>query len=279
MVGTPEQRHTTRHRRVAAILARRAIARISPIRDRDRRAERRGLAGDRRRRARAALLRGMREVLGLPVQHRRRRPPQQLRPDPNDPIVLSSDDDLPVPEPPLIDLDSSIDSLPDIDPIIDQRPLDSSLDSLPNIDPRPQFQLPVEPLVDLGPLNITIDYPPPLQHQTLREAYVLLQRLQLPPFQPITPPPEHPPRVLTPPPDQEGWVEVDAAVANINGQKFIVFPQPLDLQQPEFVPEPEFVPAQFVQPQRLPQVDWARIAAALFTIAEHENRRAHINPN
>ena len=272
MVGTPERRHSTRHRRVAAVLARRAIAGISPIRERDGRAERRRLVGDRRRRARAALLRGMREVLGLPV--RRRRPPQQPWPDPNAPRVLSSDDDLPLPEPPLIDLDSSIDSLPNIDPrpqfqlpidpIIDQHPLDSSLDSLPNIDPRPQFQLPVEPLVDLGPLDITVDYPPPLQHQTLREAYVLLQRLQLPPFQPITPPPEHPPLVLTPPPDQEGWVEVDAAVATINGQDYIVFPQPLELQQPEVAPEPEFVPGQFVQPQQLPQVDWARIAAALF---------------
>ena len=260
MVGTPERRHTTRHRRVAAILARRAIARVSPIRDRDRRAERRRLAGDRRRRARAALLLGMREVLGLPVQHRRRRPAQQPRPDPNAPIVLSSDDDLPLPEPPLIDLDSSI-------------------DSLPNIDPRPQFQLPVEPLVDLGPLDITLDYPPPLQHQTLREAYVLLQRLQLPPLQPITPPPELPPRALTPPPDQEGWVGVDAAVATINGQEYIVFPQPLELQQLEVAPVPELVPGQFVQPQQLPPVDWARIAAALFMIAQHENRRGQINLN
>ena len=72
---------------------------------------------------------------------------------------------------------------------------------------------------------------------------------------------------------------MDAAVATINGQDFIVFPQPLELQQPEVVPEPELVPERFVQPQPLPQVDWARIAAALFMIAEHENRRAHINPN
>ena len=248
MVGTPERRHSTRHRRVAAILARRAIARVSPIRDRDRRAERRRLAGDRRRRARAALLRGMREVLGLPVQHRRRRPPQQPRPDPNAPIILSLDDDLPFPDPPLIDLDSSLDSLPNIDPrpqfqlpidpVVDLHPLDSSLDSLPNIDPRPEFQLPLEPLVDLGPLDITLECPPPLQHQTLREAYILLQRLQLPPLQPITPPPELPPRALTPPPDQEGWVEVEAAVATVG----VVFPQPLELQQPEVAPAPEFVP-------------------------------------
>ena len=91
MVGTPSQQHHTRHRRVAAILARRAIAQVSPIRDRDRRAEGRRLARDRRRRARAALLRGMREVLGLPQQHRRRRQPQPQQVDLDAPIVLSSD--------------------------------------------------------------------------------------------------------------------------------------------------------------------------------------------
>ena len=192
MVGTPQRGHSSRHRRSASIIAQRAIANISPIRDRDRRAERRRLAGDRRRRARAALLRGMREVLGLPIQHRRRRPPLQPRPDPGAPIVLSSDEDQPLPAPQLIDLDSSLESLPNIDPcpqfqlpiepVNNLAPLDSSIESLPNIDPRPQFQLPLEPLVDLGPLDITLEFPPPLQHQTLREAYVLLQRLQLPPF-------------------------------------------------------------------------------------------------
>ena len=95
--------------------------------------------------------------------------------------------------------------------------LDSSIESLPNIDPRPQFQLPVEPLIDLGPLDVTLELPPPLQHQILREAYVLLQRLQLPPLQPITPPPELPSHTLTPPPDQEGWVEVQATVATVDG--------------------------------------------------------------
>ena len=123
---------------MAAIRAQRAIA-VSPVRERDRRAERRRLARDRRRRARAALLRGMREVLGLPLQQRRRRPPQRTRPDPNVPIVLSSD--------------SSAEDAETQPLVID---LDSSLDSLPNIHPRPQFQLPLEPLVDLGPLDITL---------------------------------------------------------------------------------------------------------------------------
>ena len=188
MVGTPECCHSSRHRRAASVLAQRAIAAISPIRDRDRRAEHRRIARGRHQRARAALLRGMREVLGLPLQRRRCRPPQPPRVAPNALVVLSSDsssEDLP---------------LPPLPPVVD---LDSSIESLPNIDQHPQFQLPVEPLIDLGPLDITSELSPPLQHQTLREAYILLQRLQLPPLQPITPPPELPPRTLTQPPDQE----------------------------------------------------------------------------
>ena len=43
MVGTPDYRHPTRRRRTAAILAQRAIAAVSPIRERDRSAEGRGL--------------------------------------------------------------------------------------------------------------------------------------------------------------------------------------------------------------------------------------------
>ena len=70
--------------------------------------------------------------------------------------------------------------------------LDSSLETLPDIDPHPQFQLLVEPLPELGHLNITLEFPPPLQHQALREAFVLLNRLQLPLLQPLTPPPEFP---------------------------------------------------------------------------------------
>ena len=47
--------------------------------------------------------------------------------------------------------------------------LDSSADSLPDIDPSPQWQLPVGPLQDLGPLNMTAEFQPPqLQHQVLR---------------------------------------------------------------------------------------------------------------
>ena len=291
MVGTPERRHHTRHRRVAAIRAQRAIAAVSPVMERDRRAERRRLAGDRRRRARAALLRGMREVLVLPIQQRRRRPPQLPRPDPNAPIVLSSDSSAEDTEPPplVIDLDSSLDSLPNIDPrpqfqlpivpIVDLAPLNSSLDSLPNIDPRPQFQLPLEPLVDLGPLDITLEYPPPLQHQTLREAYILLQQLQLPPLQPITPPPELPPRPLTPPRDGEEWVELEATLTTVDGQQYLMLEPPqLELQQPEVAPVLQFNPAHFVQPPPLPPVDWAKIAGALFAIAECEARQ-RINNN
>ena len=137
------------------------------------------MVGDRRRRARAVLLRGMREVLGLPIQHRHRRPPPQPRADPHAVIVLSSDmsaDDLPPLLPPIVDLDSSVKTLPDIDP---------------------QHQLPVEHLVDLGPLDITVEFPP-LNNQTFRETYVLLSRLQLPPLQPLTLPPEQPARPPTP---------------------------------------------------------------------------------
>ena len=55
--------------------------------------------------------------------------------------------------------------------------LDSSLESLPDIDPRPQFYFLVEPLRDLGPLDITVECSPPLCHQTFREAYILLHCL------------------------------------------------------------------------------------------------------
>ena len=117
--------------------------------------------------------------------------------------------------------DTSGDNLPEPAPL---RPivlvdLDSSVESLPNIDPRPQFQLPVEPLVDLGHLNITAEFPPPLQHRTLREAYMLLSRLQLPPLQPLTPPPEFPLHPLTPPPEQQvDWEGLEAAVAEFDAR-------------------------------------------------------------
>ena len=104
--------------------------------------------------------------------------------------------------------------------------LDSSLESLPNIDPRPQHQLPDQPLVDLGHLDVTYELQPPLQHQCLREAYVLLMHLQVPPLQPVTPPPELPQQHQTPPLDQEGWVVLEAAVANFDGKQQVVFAPP-----------------------------------------------------
>ena len=268
MVGTPERRHHTRHRRVAAILARSAISAIIPIRERERWAERRRLARQRRGRARAALLRGMREVLGLSPRRRRRRLPRPLPADLEQPIVLSSDTS-----------DGDL-TLPDLEPQPPVVDLDSSLESLPNIDPRPQFQLPVQPLVDLGLLDVTIKLLPPLQHQPFREAYVLLRHLQLPPLQPVTPPPELPPRHSTPPLEQEDWVVLEAAVADFDGQHhFVLAPPPLVLQQPEVAPVPQFVPLSFEPPQPLQQVDWAAIAHALFTIAEREHEARHTNPN
>ena len=154
--------------------------------------------------------------------------------------------------------------------------LDSSADSLPNIDPRPQWQLPVEPLIDLGPLDITAECgPASLQHQVLREACVLLQHLQAPPLRTITPPPE-----LPPPQQQEDWVELEAAVARFDGQEYLVVPRVPLLQQPEVVALPQHNPAGFAASPPMPAVDWAVIAGALFEIVERENRqRAGTVPN
>ena len=163
-----------------------------------------------------------------PAPPRRRRGEEQPRLVVHEPIVLSSD--------------TSAEGivLPDRQPEQVVLDLDSSLESLPNIDPRPEWQLPVGPLQDLGPLDVTAEFqPPPLQHRVFREAYVLLQRLQLPPLQPITPPPEQPAREPTPPPEQEvDWVEVEAAVAEFDGQRYLLVPQPPALQQLEMVPVP-----------------------------------------
>ena len=167
------------------------------------------------------------------------------------PIVLSSDDNLPPPAPPLIDLDSS-------------------LESLPNIDPRPQFQLPIQPLPDLGPLNITLDFPPPLQHQALREACVVLQRMQLPPLAPITPPPEFPPQLPTPPIPQEQWEGIEAALALFEAPHQCYMLAPLTLQQPDVLALPQFVPHNFANAQPLPAIDWALIVQAVFTAAEQQ---------
>ena len=261
MVGTLERRHHTRHRRVAAILARRAIAQVSPVRDRDRIAEGRRLARDQRRRARAALLREMREVLGFPQPYRRRRQPQPQQVDRDAPIVLSSDSSAEDQGPPPILVD-----------------LDSSVESLPNIDPRPQWQLPVQPLPDLGPLDVDAELLQPLQHQTFREAVVLLERLQLPVLQPFTPPPELPQQPPTPPPEQlVDWVCLEAEVASLDGQQCLVLPSGLTLQQPDVVALPQHVPGQFVAPPPMQQVDWAAIAKAIFMIEEREGNQPQTN--
>ena len=131
MVGTPQRGSRTRHRRTASILAQRAISRVSPIRDSERRAERRRLQRQRERRRDAAFYRGLLAYCGVPPEpQRRRRRVELLQPVVDRLIVISSDtssDNIrpPVPAQPII---------------ID---LDSSLESLPNIDPRPQWQLPV----------------------------------------------------------------------------------------------------------------------------------------
>ena len=134
--------------------------------------------------------------------------------------------------------------------------------------------------MDLGHLNVTQELIPPLQHQTFWEACVLLQQLQLPALQPITPPPELPQRDQTPPPDPGvDWVGLEAAVATFYGQQYLVLPPHLGLQQPEFVPVPQHVPLHFAAPPLMPQVDWATIAHALFAIAQKGNLQRHGNPN
>ena len=150
--------------------------------------------------------------------------------------------------------------------------LDSSLESLPDIDPRPQWQLPVQQLQDLGPLDVTAEIAPPLENRTFREACVLLQRLQVPQLRPMTPPPELP--LL----DRErDWVEVEAAVAQFDGQEYLVVPRIPVLQQPGTAPVPQHIPIGFAAPPPMPQVDWAAIAAALFAVVEQEHRAN--NPN
>ena len=238
-----------------------------PVRPADRRKERRRLERDRRYRARLAVLRDMREFFQLPQPRRPRRAATPPRVDRTPIVVVSSDTSL---------SDAEV-APPEQPPVID---LDSSLESLPNIDPRPQFQLPVERLVDLGPLDVTAVLSPQLQNQTLREAYVLLQRLQVPPLQPLTPPPELPPRDLTPQPDQAvDWVGLEAAVASFDGQHYIVLSPPLEPQQPEVASVPQHMPLCFAQPPPLPQVDWANIAYSLFLVAEWEHEARINNPN
>ena len=268
MVGTPVRRHSSRHRRAASILAQRAISLVSPLRESDRRRERRRLARNRRTRAKAAVPQDMRSFFGLPQPRRQQRVVVPPRVDPAPPVIVLTDT-----------------SLEDIHPppptqqhvLVD---LDSSLDTLPDIDPRPQWQLPVEPLQDLGPLDVTAVFQPPLQHQVFREAYVLLQYLQLPPLQPLTPPPELPPRNLTPPHDPAvDWVELEAAVATFDGQQYLVVPWVPLLQQPEVVPVLQHVPISFAAPLPMPEVDWANIAQALFSIVERQSQQRAMNNN
>ena len=240
---------------------------MSPIRERERRAERRRLQRDRARRRDAAFYRDLLIYRGVPPEPpRRHRRVELLQPVVELPIILSFDtsaEDIqaPIPVQPLvIDLDS--------------------LESLPNIDQRPQFQLPVEPLVDLGHLDIIVEFPPPLQHQALRVAYVLMHRLQLPPLQPFTLPPQFQLRPLTPPPEQEGdWAGLEAAVANFDRQWQQFVPPPfLALQQPDVIPFPQFIPGNFVPPPPLPWVDWAMVAYVLFTVAESESQQRLSRP-
>ena len=254
MVGTPVRRHSSRHRRTASILAQHAIALVNPVRASNRRRERRRLSRNRRLRARAAILRDMRSYFGLPQPRRVQR------------IVAQPHADL---APPVIDITETYFEDINQPPLTPPRvlvELDSSLDSLPNIDPRTQWQLPVESLQDLGPLDVTAECQPPLQHQVFREACVLLQRLQVPPLRPITPPPElrqhHQPVDL---------VELEAAVATFDGQEYLVVPRVPLLQQPKVVPVPQHVPTGFATPPPMPEVNWASIAQAMFTIVERQS--------
>ena len=138
----------------------------------------------------------------------------------------------------------------------------------------------MEPLVDLGHINVTQETDSPAAASYLRKACVLLQRLQLPVLQPITLPPELPQCGQTPPPDPGvDWVGLEAAVATFDGQQYLVIPPHLGLRQPEFVPVPQHIPAHFAAPPPIQQVDWATIAHALFPIAEKGNRQRHGNPN
>ena len=108
---------------------------------------------------------------------------------------------------------------------------------------------------------------------------VLLQRLQLPPLQPITPPSELQPRPQTPPPEEEEqWQAVEVEVEDPDGHQYTVLvAHPLAVQQPQVVPVPEHVPAGYQPPPPMPAVNWALVAHALFTIAEAEDQGAAIN--
>lgn len=246
MVGTPIGRRVTRHRRAASFRALCAISLVSPVRPEERRAERNRLMRDRTRRADAAFYRGLLDYCGVPrPPPRRRRQPLPQPPAIELPIIISSDesaDDLPEPpqQPPVVVVD-----------------LKSSLDELPDLDITQEF--------------------PPLEHQVFREAYVLLERLQDQSQRPLTPPPE----------TEVDWAGLEEALADFDApqhplvlplQQQLV-PPPLILQQPDVDPYQEFVPQPVLQPPPLPQVDWAMVAYALFSIAERKHRDRLNHPN
>ena len=86
-------------------------------------------------------------------------------------------------------------------------------------------------------------------------------------------------RLGRPPEQDEGWVELEAAVADFDGQQFILLAQPLALQQPQVAPVPEHVPVGHQLPQPLQQTDFAAVAHALFYIAEREHEARLNNTN
>ena len=94
---------------------------------------------------------------------------------------------------------------------------------------------------------------------------MLLQRLQVPPLRTITLSPEIPQHH-----EPVDWVELEAAVATFDGQEYLVVPRVPLLQQPEVMPVPQDVPTGFIAPPPMPEVDWAGIAQALFTIVERQ---------
>ena len=72
---------------------------------------------------------------------------------------------------------------------------------------------------------------------------------------------------------------LETAVATFDGQRYLVLPPALELQQPQFVPVPQHVPVHFAAPPPMPPVDWATIAHALFSIAEEGSRQRNHNNN
>ena len=286
-MGSPVGRRVVRHRRTASFRALRAIASISPVRPSERRVERNCIRRDRLTRADARFYRDLLIYCGQPPQPRRRRRIVQPPPVVEAPILVSSD--------------TSAEDLPQ--PQEQQRPvevvdLDTSGESLPNIDPRPQHQVPMpfgqvgrqhapqagdevileSTLEDLGDQEITRELLPPLRNQVFREAYVLLTHLveQQQQQQLLTPPQE---------PDVD-WGGLEQAVANFDNlpppapqPEFVVQPQPLALQQPHVILQPNIVPMHYVPPQPMRPVDWGMIVHALFKIAEREHAARLNNPN